>query len=37
MARAEKAYRDFFAVWNDADKELPILKQARSEYNSNQK
>ncbi len=26
------AYQDFFAAWKDADPDLPILKQARSEY-----
>jgi eukaryotic-like serine/threonine-protein kinase len=36
-AKAGKAYRDFFGVWNDADKELPILKEARAEYYSNRK
>ncbi len=29
---ARTAYQDFFALWNDADADIPILKQARSEY-----
>jgi len=30
--RALAAYRDFLVLWKDADPNLPILKQARSEY-----
>jgi len=26
------AYQDFFALWKDADPEIPILKQAKTEY-----
>jgi serine/threonine protein kinase/tetratricopeptide (TPR) repeat protein len=26
------AYQDFFALWKDADPEIPILKQAKAEY-----
>ena len=29
---ASRAYQDFFAIWKDADSDLPILKQAKSEY-----
>jgi len=29
---ARTAYQDFFAAWKDADPDIPILKQARSEY-----
>jgi tetratricopeptide (TPR) repeat protein len=29
---ARAAYRDFLALWTDADPDLPILQQARSEY-----
>jgi eukaryotic-like serine/threonine-protein kinase len=31
-AKARTAYQDFFAIWKDADPDLPILKQAKSEY-----
>jgi hypothetical protein len=31
-ARALAAYRDFFALWRDADPDVPILKQAKAEY-----
>lgn len=30
--RARKAYQDFFALWKDADPTVPILVQARQEY-----
>jgi len=30
--KAKNAYQDFFALWKDADPEIPILKQAKSEY-----
>jgi DNA-binding winged helix-turn-helix (wHTH) protein/tetratricopeptide (TPR) repeat protein len=30
--RALAAYRDFLALWNDADPDIPILKQAKAEY-----
>ncbi len=29
---ALKAYQDFLALWNNADPDLPILQQAKSEY-----
>jgi eukaryotic-like serine/threonine-protein kinase len=29
---ARKAYQDFFARWKDADPDLPVLVQARKEY-----
>jgi len=29
---AQSAYRDFFALWNDSDSNIPILKEARAEY-----
>jgi tetratricopeptide (TPR) repeat protein len=29
---ARKAYQDFFTLWKDADPDVPILKQAKSEY-----
>jgi serine/threonine protein kinase/tetratricopeptide (TPR) repeat protein len=31
-ARARKAYEDFFALWRDADNDLPILIEAKNEY-----
>ena len=31
-ANAKTAYQDFFAVWKDADSDIPILKQAKEEY-----
>jgi eukaryotic-like serine/threonine-protein kinase len=30
--KARKAYQDFLALWKDADPEIPILQQARREY-----
>ncbi len=30
--KARKAYQDFLTLWKDADPDIPILKQARSEY-----
>ena len=29
---ARQAYGDFFTLWNDADPDIPILKQAKAEY-----
>jgi eukaryotic-like serine/threonine-protein kinase len=31
-SKARSAYQDFFALWKDADPDVPILKQAKSEY-----
>jgi hypothetical protein len=31
-AKARAAYQDFFALWKDADPDIPILKQAKTEY-----
>jgi len=31
-AKAKVAYQDFLAIWKDADPDLPILKQAKAEY-----
>ncbi|HKG79389.1 MAG TPA: tetratricopeptide repeat protein, partial [Pyrinomonadaceae bacterium] len=31
-AGARKAYQDFFALWKDADPDVPVLVQARKEY-----
>lgn len=30
--KARKSYEDFFAMWKDADPDIPILIQARKEY-----
>jgi hypothetical protein len=30
--RALAAYKDFFTLWKDADSDIPILKEAKSEY-----
>ena len=30
--KAKTAYQDFFALWKNADSEVPILKQAKAEY-----
>jgi eukaryotic-like serine/threonine-protein kinase len=30
--KAQAAYQDFFALWKDADADIPILTQARAEY-----
>ena len=31
-AKARATYQDFFALWKDADPDVPILKQAKAEY-----
>jgi serine/threonine protein kinase/Flp pilus assembly protein TadD len=31
-AKAKVAYQDFFALWKDADADIPILRQAKAEY-----
>jgi tetratricopeptide (TPR) repeat protein len=31
-AKAGKAFQDFFALWKDADSDLPILDEAKAEY-----
>jgi eukaryotic-like serine/threonine-protein kinase len=31
-AKAKATYQDFFSLWKDADPEIPILKEAKSEY-----
>ena len=30
--KAKTAYQDFFALWKDADADVPILKKAKAEY-----
>jgi hypothetical protein len=29
---ARNSYQDFFALWKDADPDIPILKKAKAEY-----
>ena len=31
-AAARKAYEDFLDLWKDADPDIPVLKEARAEY-----
>jgi len=31
-AKARASYQDFFALWKDADPDVPILKEAKAEY-----
>jgi len=31
--KAKAAYRDFLALWKNADPDIPILKQAKAEHN----
>jgi hypothetical protein len=31
-AKAKIAYQDFFALWKNADPDVPILKEAKAEY-----
>jgi hypothetical protein len=31
-AKSRKAYQDFFALWKDADPDIPILKEAQRDY-----
>lgn len=30
--KARSAYKDFLTLWKDADRDLPILKEAKAEY-----
>jgi len=32
LAKSRKAYQDFLALWKDADPNIPILKEAKAEY-----
>ena len=32
LAKARSAYQDFFSLWRDADAGVPILKEAKAEY-----
>jgi eukaryotic-like serine/threonine-protein kinase len=31
-AKTRTAYQDFLTLWKDADPDIPILRQAQSEY-----
>ncbi len=31
--KAKKSYQDFLTLWRDADRDIPILKQAQAEFN----
>ena len=31
-AKSRAAYQDFLTLWKDADPDIPILKQAKTEY-----
>jgi eukaryotic-like serine/threonine-protein kinase len=31
-AKSKKSYEDFFALWKDADPDIPILREAKAEY-----
>jgi hypothetical protein len=30
--KAKTAYKDFLTLWNDADRDIPILQEAKAEY-----
>jgi eukaryotic-like serine/threonine-protein kinase len=30
--KAKSAYQDFLALWKDADRDIPVLRQAQAEY-----
>jgi len=32
LAKSKTAYQDFFTLWKDADRDIPILMQAQAEY-----
>jgi len=32
ISKARQAYQDFFALWKDADTDLPVLIEAKKEY-----
>ena len=32
VTKARSAYQDFFAIWKDADPDIPILIEAKQEY-----
>lgn len=32
VSKSRAAYQDFFALWKDADPDIPVLKEAKAEY-----
>lgn len=32
FSKARAPYNDFFALWRDADPDIPILRQAKAEF-----
>jgi len=32
LSKSRKAYQDFLALWKDADSDLPVLQEAKQEY-----
>jgi hypothetical protein len=30
--KARGSYQEFFALWKDADPDLPVMRQAKAEY-----
>ena len=32
LPKARRSYEDFFGLWQDADSDVPFLKQAKLEY-----
>jgi hypothetical protein len=32
ISAGRSAYQDFFALWKDADPDIPILKEAKTEH-----
>jgi eukaryotic-like serine/threonine-protein kinase len=34
VPEARAAYKNFFALWKDADEDIPILREARAEFTS---
>ena len=30
--KSKASYQDFFSLWNDADRDIPLLVRAKSEY-----
>jgi len=32
LVKSKTAYQDFLSLWNDADPDIPVFKQAKAEY-----